>query len=122
MHGEAIGSTSKQGVGGTFSLYEKSRRSNTAVDTTVLRTKSYNEEDEPRGSHKNTLGTEIADSDLHILRVEDNLVSQRVLAKQLRNIGMRVAVANHGGEALEYMRSTKYCVASSNNLSFILMD
>jgi CheY-like chemotaxis protein len=47
-----------------------------------------------------------------------------VLAKQLRNIGVQVAVANHGGEALEYIRSTEYCVTDkpANPLSLILMD
>lgn len=66
----------------------------------------------------------MANGDLHVLIVEDNLVNQRVLAKQLRNTGMQVAVANHGGEALEYLRTTNYCVAdgSGQPLALILMD
>jgi CheY-like chemotaxis protein len=37
---------------------------------------------------------------------------------------MHVAVANHGGEALEYLRSTVYCTEgdSANALTLILMD
>lgn len=60
----------------------------------------------------------------YVLIVEDNLVNQRVLAKQLRNLGMEVAVANHGGEALEYLHNTKFCRAdeSAHELSLILMD
>lgn len=47
-----------------------------------------------------------------------------MLAKQLRNIGVKVTVANHGGEALEYIRKTRYCVkdGSADPLSLVLMD
>ncbi|KAJ4351033.1 hypothetical protein N0V95_004204 [Ascochyta clinopodiicola] len=85
---------------------------------------SYNGAEKSRASGINTPERAIVDSNLHILIVEDNLVNQRVLAKQLRNVGMHVAVANHGGEALEYLRSTNYCRAdgSGNELTLILMD
>lgn len=43
---------------------------------------------------------------LHVLVVEDNLVNQRVLAKQLRNLGCVVSVANHGREALDILPKT----------------
>ncbi|KAJ4373075.1 hypothetical protein N0V83_003366 [Neocucurbitaria cava] len=43
---------------------------------------------------------------LHVLIVEDNLVNQKVLAKQLRNLGCVVSVANHGREALEFLPKT----------------
>ncbi|CAO2650051.1 Nn.00g013430.m01.CDS01 [Neocucurbitaria sp. VM-36] len=45
---------------------------------------------------------------LHVLVVEDNLVNQRVLAKQLRNLGCVVSVANHGREALEFLPRTTF--------------
>lgn len=41
-----------------------------------------------------------------ILLVEDNLVNQRVLAKQLRKAGCTVLIANHGAEALEVLKTT----------------
>jgi CheY-like chemotaxis protein len=47
-----------------------------------------------------------ASDPLHVLVVEDNLVNQRVLAKQLRNLGCVVSVANHGREALEFLERT----------------
>ncbi|KAF2106844.1 hypothetical protein BDV96DRAFT_507316 [Lophiotrema nucula] len=73
---------------------------------------------------------------LHVLVVEDNLVNQKVLAKQLRNLGCVVNVANHGAEALEFLKKTRYWdhsaieppAALSNasslpfELSLILMD
>ncbi|KAH7093593.1 putative histidine kinase HHK11p [Paraphoma chrysanthemicola] len=43
---------------------------------------------------------------LHVLVVEDNLVNQRVLAKQLRNLGCIVSVANHGREAIDFLEKT----------------
>lgn len=42
----------------------------------------------------------------HILLVEDNIVNQRILRKQLMKAGCIVHVANHGLEALEFMRTT----------------
>ncbi len=51
------------------------------------------------------LGGSIPDP-MHVLLVEDNLVNQKVLAKQLRNLGCVVHVANHGLEALEFLTKT----------------
>ncbi|KAL5118757.1 hypothetical protein ACEQ8H_003260 [Pleosporales sp. CAS-2024a] len=45
---------------------------------------------------------------MHVLVVEDNLVNQKVLAKQLRNLGCIVSVANHGREALDFLERTRY--------------
>ncbi|KAF1848827.1 putative histidine kinase HHK11p [Cucurbitaria berberidis CBS 394.84] len=42
----------------------------------------------------------------HVLVVEDNLVNQKVLARQLRNLGCIVSVANHGQEALDFLPKT----------------
>jgi signal transduction histidine kinase/DNA-binding NarL/FixJ family response regulator len=152
MHGGAIGFASTSGVGSTFSFYVKTRKSKpprlgrngsiVAVDPSVpieqnLPNKRYGDQRiiTPIPSSI-PLGKEVANSDLHILVVEDNLVNQRVLAKQLRNLGMNVTVANHGGEALEHLRSTNYCIGDArrttdsldatntpaNTLSLILMD
>ncbi|RII10011.1 hypothetical protein CUC08_Gglean006001 [Alternaria sp. MG1] len=139
MHGGAIGFASKAGVGSTFSFYVKSRRSALRPDfnrtqsdaavslsirahETLLSSRTRNETDEPLDPA--VLANEIPHKDLHVLIVEDNLVNQRVLAKQLRNTGMQVAVANHGGEALDYLRTTKYCISdgSGKALALILMD
>ncbi|ENI02496.1 hypothetical protein COCC4DRAFT_63420 [Bipolaris maydis ATCC 48331] len=142
MHGGAIGFTSKPGVGSTFSFYVKSRKSgihpnysrsegDAAVSVsiraqeTLLSSRSRNEATEDNDS-RNTkaIPTDIPSKDLHVLIVEDNLVNQRVLAKQLRNTGMHVTVANHGGEAIEHLHTTNYCVSdgSGKPLSLILMD
>lgn len=46
-------------------------------------------------------------ADYHILLVEDNLINQKVLSKQLRTTGCIVHVANHGGEALDFLSKTQ---------------
>lgn len=62
---------------------------------------------------------------LKALIVEDNLVNQRVLQKQLRNIGLDAEVANHGGEALEILKTSKFWTGRETDgidLAIILMD
>lgn len=44
----------------------------------------------------------------HLLVVEDNLVNQRVMCKQLQRAGYYVSVANHGLEALEHIKKTHF--------------
>lgn len=138
MHGGAIGFASKAGVGSTFAFYVKSRNStisrrqsesSAATDDLSIRTKaaplSNRSRDYKNQSPVQLVHSEIAAADLHVLIVEDNLVNQRVLAKQLRGLGINVTVANHGGEALDHLYTTTYCVADkadANRLSIILMD
>ncbi|SMR41597.1 unnamed protein product [Zymoseptoria tritici ST99CH_1E4] len=60
-----------------------------------------------------------------VLIVEDNLVNQRVLQKQLKNIGTEVHLANHGGEALEKLMKSTYWRGGKGErleLGVVLMD
>lgn len=59
-----------------------------------------------------------------VLLVEDNLVNQRVLRKQLQKAGHSVAIANHGQEALEHLQNTKFWKGNvdAEDLDVILMD
>lgn len=67
---------------------------------------------------------------ISILVVEDNLVNQRILAKQLRAKGHTVHVANNGQEALDLLYYTMYhedscrlcTVAGTIEVSVVLMD
>ena len=62
---------------------------------------------------------------LKILVVEDNLVNQTVVSKQLRTRGCNVDLANHGEEALEQLRKTaswKEIVHDEQASGVILMD
>ncbi|KHJ36149.1 putative hsp90-like protein [Erysiphe necator] len=62
---------------------------------------------------------------IKILIVEDNLVNQRVLQKQLCKQGFQTSLANHGGEALDFLKKTTFWKGNESNgldLSVILMD
>jgi PAS domain S-box-containing protein len=57
---------------------------------------------------------------LDILVVEDNLVNQKVLKRQLEFAGSNTYVANHGGEALAELRRSRFwyeCAAAPENKS-----
>lgn len=58
----------------------------------------------------------------HVLVVEDNLVNQKVLSKQLKGAGCVVSVANHGGEALAFIEKSRFCVDDGEKLDVVLMD
>ncbi|KAJ4987649.1 hsp90-like protein, partial [Stagonosporopsis vannaccii] len=59
---------------------------------------------------------------LHVLVVEDNIVNQRVLAKQLRKAGCVVSTADNGLFALTEIKKTAYCRPDGPPLSIVLMD
>ena len=56
--------------------------------------------------------------------MEDNLVNQKVVSKQLRKAGHVVYVANHGEEALEFIRRSEFWDNETvgERLSVVLMD
>jgi CheY-like chemotaxis protein len=60
----------------------------------------------------------------HILLVEDNLVNQKILSKQLVKAGCIVSTADNGVFALEHLRTTQFYKSTINGvpLSIILMD
>ncbi|BGP42546.1 hypothetical protein JCM10450v2_006649 [Rhodotorula kratochvilovae] len=64
---------------------------------------------------------------VHILVVEDNLINQRVLLRQLKTAGYEVTVANHGKEALDILMADDEKAAAGNNadkppIDAVLMD
>jgi len=71
-------------------------------------------------------GDSNASSPLDILIVEDNLVNQKVLQRQLRISGHSTHVANHGGEALDVLRRSVFWNRPRLNedvdISVVLMD
>lgn len=60
----------------------------------------------------------------HILLVEDNLVNQKVLSKQLRKAGCTVHVANHGEEALARLKESRLWNGNTagTEVEIVLMD
>lgn len=59
------------------------------------------------------------------LIVEDNKVNQQVMSKGLVKLGHTVFVANHGAEALDFLRTTRHWrgnASDAQSLSVVLMD
>lgn len=72
-----------------------------------------------------TQASERRNRNLDILLVEDNKINARVLSKQLRAKGHQVFIAEHGLEALKYLKTTRYWRGGERpgkKLDVILMD
>ena len=148
LQGGAIGFASEFKVGSTFSFYIRTERALSTVSPPTGSNKrarmsiggtvaipqgdmsSSVDEGRPQSAVTSPTDTPMSTEEpgpvVHVLIVEDNLVNQRVLAKQLKNLGCIVSVANHGGEALDYIRTTKLWheppAGDAKELSVILMD
>ena len=70
---------------------------------------------------KKDTGTQHEDIPLHVLVVEDNVINQRVMSKQLRAAGCTVNVANHGLECLNHLEVSTFCEGTTP-LSIVLLD
>ncbi|TVY49822.1 Hybrid signal transduction histidine kinase K [Lachnellula occidentalis] len=151
LQGGEIGVASERGVGSTFAFYVKARRVDRVPDAAAssLRRQSANAaiiiESRRNSSGKARSSTNsrklsspiipasspklspslLDFSKTQVLIVEDNLVNQRVLQKQLRNIGFMTLVANHGGEALDVLKTSRFWTGRETDgvdLALILMD
>lgn len=61
----------------------------------------------------------------HALVVEDNIVNQRVLKKQLEKLSYKVSIANHGQEALDILSKTTYArnhPVDAPDITIVLLD
>lgn len=110
LHGGQIGFSSMAGVGSTFGFFIRTRRLSPANVPKNLSTNALSS------------GAVSIESPLDIMLVEDNLVNQKVLCRQLSRLGHSVTVANHGQECLEFLQRSHFCQESGSNLSIILMD
>lgn len=121
--GGKIGVSSTYGQGSTFAFYVKARRT-----TTVPESHERVSELAKQYSRLGPPATRPDREKLHILVVEDNLVNQKVLSRQLRNAGAIVSVANHGGECLQSLHQTSFWRAAHqaegpiNKVDVVLMD
>lgn len=102
LQGGEIGVNSKPGGGATFAFY--------------IATRTADASPEPKGASEPVVETltrtRTADGQsekFSILVVEDNLINQKVLRMQLQRLGHEVYVVSHGGEALDFLRTTSSC-------------
>ncbi|OLL26091.1 Hybrid signal transduction histidine kinase K [Neolecta irregularis DAH-3] len=112
LQGGEITVSSVEGQGSTFAFYivaqrgsnpdDKSMNSLPVVSTSPKLVDAFQLN---QSSYNFTL---LNLSDLHVLIVEDNVINQRILRKQLNQIGWTTYVANHGQEALEQIAKSKF--------------
>jgi CheY-like chemotaxis protein len=95
--GGEIGVASVEGMGSTFGFYVRSRRVEQRPQTMTELLKENGVSEGPQRQ-------------LHVLLVEDNIINQQVLGKQLRKAGCLIDVANHGLEALNILEEKSFNV------------
>lgn len=139
LQGGQIGVTSKAGVGSTFAFYVRARRCQAPDNIDSPRLQPADSHARSKVVNPATLGR-IQDGvgvtspenvhpalavAKHVLIVEDNIVNQKVLSKQLKSAGCIVSVANHGEEALAFLATSRFWKGHEQNgkeLAIVLMD
>ncbi|KAK5992816.1 Hybrid signal transduction histidine kinase K-like protein [Cladobotryum mycophilum] len=136
MQGGQIGVSSQKDLGSKFSFYIQSRKCQnppaeyehitpfkierkmqSPATTTSLQLMS----NPPSRTHSDAGSNTLFD----VLIVEDNIVNQKVLQRQLRNCGNNTFVANHGREALQTIQRSRFWLGQETqgvDISVILMD
>jgi CheY-like chemotaxis protein len=107
LQGGAIGVNSESHVGSTFAFFVGSR-----VAPVPVNASSHNEE---RHTHTRLVDEELRAACLNILIVEDNLINQKVLRKELEKAGCHCAIAGNGVEALNWLRKSVYWQGKAEN-------
>jgi len=150
LHGGMIGVASEVGKGSVFSFFIQGRRcvppdasDESAAADTLVPMEQYlgggsslhhrvapQRQDYAMSSSasaatslvtKSVAPPQLDPRDVDVLVVEDNLINQKVLVKQLSKEGCQVSVANDGIEALQFLEQTHFC-GKDKKLSVILMD
>ncbi|KAH7120745.1 aerobic respiration control sensor protein arcB [Dendryphion nanum] len=141
LHGGQIGVSSEAGVGSTFGFFIQARKVADSNRPPITRQSSSQSDKPDRAETSRALavamsglalnapdGPEPEDSNplefkqLHVLIVEDNLVNQKVLFKQLQKAGCIVHTADNGVFALAHLETTEFYKGGKIPLSVILMD
>jgi signal transduction histidine kinase/CheY-like chemotaxis protein/PAS domain-containing protein len=115
--GGQIGVSSEKGDGSAFAFYIKCRRAGNQLQTPSKTLAKSMEAPNPTWDQKPPIPaavpSEVSQNQdnsppLDVLIVEDNLVNQKVLQRQLKIYGNNTYLANHGGEALEALRRSRF--------------
>jgi CheY-like chemotaxis protein len=119
MMGGEIGVVSEEGQGSTFIFFIKTQIASKPADSLDIVEPQSTSDEQSKADSVKSLFSKTRHPELDndappaglpqrakILIVEDNLVNQKVLNQALTSRGYVVAVANHGGEALEQLYKT----------------
>lgn len=119
LHGGHIGVASKLDQGSTFSFSLKGRKlAPVASDSNLynlMPSLSNSETTAPPETQPER--PEVSLVGRGVLIVEDNIINQQLLARQLRKHGMEVTCANHGQEALSILKSSTWWNGTSDDHS-----
>ncbi|KAF1925275.1 putative histidine kinase HHK8p [Didymella exigua CBS 183.55] len=107
LQGGAIGVTSDPDIGSTFAFFVSTRKATPPAGQSL----------NIRPGAQRTQSTEEAMRrvKLNILIVEDNLVNQKVLKKQLAKFGWNISVAGDGQQALDWLKGSVYWRGTPKN-------
>lgn len=144
MQGGQIGLKSVYGKGSTFAFYVAITRvtSEVAHDDTEYSKSTLNpvtdtshlklsrrrlSSEQSTLVHRKSTGPDVNQNnvDIGILLVEDNIINQKVMERQLSKNGFPVAIANHGIEALACIETSglwQESAESSKIISIVLLD
>lgn len=139
LQGGRVGISSEPGVGSSFYFYVKARHARisniSALSASHQGTKlAHKTPDHTPKSSPNVNIKHANPNATSVLVVEDNLVNQKVLKRQLEKLGYNVLVANHGEEALHIIQHSRIwngdgmeeemdtSTQQAHNLDVILMD
>jgi hypothetical protein len=104
LQGGAIGIFSDDNIGSTFAFFVSARLTEPPPDH---RNDSLVKK-QPRSHQASSYANAMRAVKLNVLLVEDNLVNQKVLMKQLQKCGWTISVAGNGQEALEWLKGSVY--------------
>ncbi|KAF2621408.1 hypothetical protein BU25DRAFT_495826 [Macroventuria anomochaeta] len=107
LQGGAIGVSSNPDIGSTFAFFVSTRKAKPPIGQSL----------QTRLDPQRTESTEQAmrKVKLNILIVEDNLVNQKVLKKQLAKFGWNISVAGDGQKALDWLKGSVYWRGTPRN-------
>jgi len=104
LQGGAIGAFSESDVGSTFAFFVGTRRAHPPAEHVADRAPQTR----PMPRRANSSEEAMKAVKLNVLIVEDNLVNQTVLKKQLQKFGWTISVAGNGQEALHWLKGSIY--------------
>ncbi|GAB0135425.1 hypothetical protein EsDP_00003764 [Epichloe bromicola] len=144
MQGGQIGVSSQEHEGSSFYFYVKCEKSAKCIIAPVKSGPGVSKPPNP-GSHGNISpqpkpagrrilpspdslseqAEKVTSPQYNVLIVEDNLINQKVLNRQLINAGNKTYTANHGQEALDFLERSRFWAGGGSDgfdISVILMD
>ena len=136
LQGGEIGVSSQSGIGSTFAFYVRARRSSAPIEvmeqmpTPGSRKQSAGKGQFPTAMRKTSKTKVMAEvpaaaDAMKVLLVEDNVINQKVLHKQLHNLGCVVYVANHGQECIDLLKKSTFWAnhgPEAFDVTVVLMD